>query len=209
MSWSNAMRYLGDVEEGTMRTQAKLDKDDDSLGEIKRAARWSETIQEGQYRQLLLFSRSVVSYPLRPHGPRQASLSFTISWTLPKLMSIDSVMPSNHLILCHPILLPPSIFPSIRVFSSESVLHIRWPKYWSFSFNISPSNEYSGLIFFRMDWLDLLAVQGTLKCLHHSSKASVVWHSSFFIVQTTYWYMTTGKTIALTRQTFVGNVSAF
>ena len=124
MSWSNAMRYLGDAEEGTMRTQGKLDKDNDSLGEIKRAARWSETIQEGQYRQLLLFSRSVVSYPLRPHGPRQASLSFTISWTLPKLMSIDSVMPSNHLILCCPLLLclwsfPASgSFPRSRLFAS-------------------------------------------------------------------------------------------
>ena len=123
-------------------------------------------------------------------------------------MSIESVMPSNHLILCHPVLLPPSIFPSIRVFSNESVLCIRWPKYWSFSFNISPSNEYSGLISFRMDWLDLLAVQGTLKSLlqHHSSKASILQHSAFFIVQLLLPYMTTGKTIALTRRTFVGKV---
>ena len=115
----------------------------------------------------------------------QASLSITNSWSLLKLMSIELVMPSNHLILCCPLLLPPSIFPSIRVFSSESVLCIRWPKYWSFSFSISPSNEYSGLIFFRMDWLDLLAVQGTLKSLlqHHSSKASILWHSAFLIVQ--------------------------
>ena len=114
-------------------------------------------------------------------------------------------MPSNHLILCRPLLLPPSIFPSIRVFSSESVLCIRWPKYWSFSFNISPSNEYSGLIFFRTDWLDLLAVQGTLKSLlqYHSSKASIFQHSVFFTVQFSHPYMTTGKTIALTRQTFV------
>ena len=114
-------------------------------------------------------------------------------------------MPSN---LCCPLLLPPSIFPSIRVFSNESGLHIRWPKYWSFSFNISPSNEYPGLIFFRMDWLDLFAVQGTLKSLlqHHSSKASILWHSAFFIVQISHSYMTTGKTIALTRQTFVGKV---
>ena len=115
----------------------------------------------------------------------QASLSITNSWSLLKLMSIVSVMPSNHLILCHPLLLPPSIFPSIRVFSNESVLCIRWPKYWSLSFSIGPSSEYSGLISFRMDWLDLLAVQGTLKILlqHHSSKASILWHSAFFIVQ--------------------------
>ena len=123
-------------------------------------------------------------------------------------LSIESVIPSNHLILCHPLLLPPSIFPSIRVFSNESVLCIRWSKYWSFSFRISPSNEYSGLISFRMDWLDLLAVQGTLKSLfqHRSSKASILWHSAFFIVQLSHPYMTTGKTITLTRQTFVGKV---
>ena len=114
-------------------------------------------------------------------------------------------MPSSHLILCRPLLLPPSIFPSIRVFSNESALHIRWPKYWSFSFSISPSNEYSGLISFTMDWLDLLAVQGTLKSLlqHHSLKASILWHSAFFIVQLSHPYVTTGKTIALTRWTFV------
>ena len=117
-------------------------------------------------------------------------------------------MPSNHLILCHPLLLPPSIFPRIRVFSNESVLHIRWPNYWSFSFSISPSNEYSGLISFRMEWLELLAVQRTLKSLlqHHSSKASILLHSAFFIVQLSHPYMTTGKTTALTRQTFVGKV---
>ena len=117
-------------------------------------------------------------------------------------------MPSSHLILCRPLLLPPSIFPSIRVFSSKSVLHIRWPKYWGFSFNISPSDEYSGLISFRMDWLDLLAVQGTLKSLlqHHSSKASILRYSAFFIVQLSHPYMTTGKTIALTRWTCVGKV---
>ena len=117
-------------------------------------------------------------------------------------------MPSNHLILCHPFLLPPSVFPSITVFSNESVIRIRWPKYWSFSFSINPSNEHPGLISFRMDWLDLLAVQGTLKSLlqHHSSKASVLRHSAFFIVQLSHPYMTTGKTIALTRQTFVGKV---
>ena len=122
-------------------------------------------------------------------------------------MSIESVMPSNHLILCHSLLLLPSIFPSIRVFSNELALHIRWPKYWSFSFSISPSNEYSGVISFRMKWLDLLAVQGTLKSLqHHSSKASILWHSAFFIVQLSHPYMTTGKTIALTNRTFVGKV---
>ena len=117
-------------------------------------------------------------------------------------------MPSNHLILCRPLLLPPSVFPSIRVFSNESALRIRWPKYWSFSFNISPSNEHSGLISFRMDWLDLLAVQGTLKSLlqHHSSKTSILWHSAFFIVQLSQPYITTGKTVALTRWTFVGKV---
>ena len=138
----------------------------------------------------------------------QASLSITNSWSLLKLMSIESVMPSNHLILCHSLLLLPSIFPSIRVFSSESVLHIRWPKCWSFSFNINPSNEYSGLISFRMDWLDLLAVQGTLKSLlqHHNSKASILWCSAFFIVQLSHPYMTTGKTISWTRWTFFGKV---
>ena len=130
----------------------------------------------------------------------QASLSFTISQSLLKLMSTESVMPSNRLILCHPLLLPLSIFLNIRVFSHESVLHIRWPKYWSFSFSISPSNEYSGLISFRMDWLDLLGVQGTLKSLlqHHSSKASMLQHSTFFMVQLSHPYMTTGKTITLT-----------
>ena len=137
------------------------------------------------------------------------SLSINNSWTPPKPMSIESVMPSNHLILCHPLLLP-SIFPSIRVFSNESALHIRWPKYWSFSFNISPSNEHSGLISFRMDWVDLLAVQGTLKSLlqHHSSKASILWRSAFFAAQISHPYMTTGKPIALTRWTFVDKVMA-
>ena len=138
----------------------------------------------------------------------QASLSITNSRSLLKLMSIESVMASNHLILCHPLLLLPSILPSIRVFYNESVLCITWPKYWSISFNISPADEYSGLISFRMDWLDLLAVQGTLKSLlqHYSSKASILWCSAFFIVQLSHPYMTTGKTIALTRQTFVGKV---
>ena len=135
---------------------------------------------------------------------RQASLSITNSRSLLKLMSIESLMPSNHFILCHPLLLLPSIFPSIRVFANGSVLRIRWLKYWSFSFNISPSNEHSGLISFRMDWLDLLAVQGTLKSLlqHHRSKASILRCSAFFRVQLSHPYMTTGKTIALTRQTF-------
>ena len=138
----------------------------------------------------------------------QASLSITNSRSLPKLRSIESMMPSNHLILCHPLLLLPSIFPSIRVFSNESALRIRWPKYWSFSFNISPSNGHSRLISPRMNWLDLPAVQGTLKSLlqHHNSKASILWHSGFFIVQLSHPYMTTGKTIALTRRTFVDKV---
>ena len=137
----------------------------------------------------------------------QASLSITNFWSLLKLMSIESVMPSNHLILCRPLLLP-SVFPSMRVFSNESVLHIRWPEYWSFSFSISPSNEYSGLISFRKDWLDLLGVQGTLKSLfqHHSSKASVLQHSTFFMVKLSHSYTTPGKIIALTRQTFVSKV---
>ena len=139
---------------------------------------------------------------------RQASLSITNSWSLPKLMSIELVIPSNHLILCRPLLLLPSIFPSIRAFSNESALHIRWPKHLSFSFNISPSNVHTGLISFRMDWLDLLAVQGTLKSLlqHHSSKASILRRLAFFIVQLSHPYMTTGKTIALTRWPFVGKV---
>ena len=134
-------------------------------------------------------------------GARQASLSITNSRSLPKLMSIELVMPSSHLILCCPLLFLASIFPSIKVFSNQSLFCIRWPPYWSFSFNISPSNEYSGIISFRMDWLDLLAVQGTLKSLlqHHSSKASIRWRSAFFVVQLWHPYMTTGKTIALTR----------
>ena len=138
----------------------------------------------------------------------QGSLSITSSWSLFRLMSIELVMPSNHLILCCPLLPLPSIYPSIKVFSNESVLRIRWPEYWSFSFNISPSSEYSGLISFRMDWLDLLAVQGTLKSLlqHHSSKASILQCSAFFMVQLSHPYMTTVKTIALTIWTFVGKV---
>ena len=134
--------------------------------------------------------------------------SITNSRTLLKLMSIESVMPSNHLILCHTLLLLPSIFPSIRVFPSESVLHIRWPNYWSFSFSISPSNEYSGLISFRMGWFDLLAVEGTLMSLlqHHSSKPSILWLSAFYIVQLSHPYMTTGQTVTLTRQSFVSKI---
>ena len=150
------------------------------------------------------FSRSVQSLS----AALQASLSITNSWNLPRLMSIELVMPSNHLILCRPLLLLPSIFPNIRVSSNESALHIRWPKYWSFSFSISPSNEHPGLLSFRMDWLDLLAVRGTLKSLlqHHSSKASILLRSAFFMVQLSHPYMTTRKTIALTRWTFVGKV---
>ena len=135
---------------------------------------------------------------------RQVSLSITNSQSLLKLMSIESVMPTNHLMLCHPLVLPPSILLSIRVFSNESILRMRWPKYWNFSFSISPSNEHPGLISLRMDWLDLLAVQGTLKSLlqHHSSKVSIHWCSAFFIVQLSHLYITTAKSIALTRWTF-------
>ena len=147
-----------------------------------------------------------MSDSLQPHGRQhQASLPITNSRSLLTLMSIESVMPSNHLILCHPLLLLLSIFPSIRVFSNESALPIRWPKYWTFSFNISLSNEYSGLISFRVGWLDLLGVQGTLKSLlqHYRSKASILQCSAFFMVQLSHLYMTTGNTIALTRWTFV------
>ena len=148
---------------------------------------------------------------MRPHESQHTRppCLITNSRSLPKLMSIESVMPSNHLILCRPLLLLPSIFPSIRVFSNESALHIRRPKYWSFSLSISPSNEHPGLISFRMDWLDLLAVQGTLKSLlqQHSSKASILQCSAFFMVQLSHSYMTTGKTIALTRWTFVSKVT--
>ena len=147
-----------------------------------------------------------MSDSVRPHG--QASLSITNSQSLLKLMSIKSVMSSSHLILCRPLLLLPPIPPSIRVFSNEPTLRMRWPKHWSFSFSISPSNEYSGLISFRMNWLDLLSVQGTLKSLlqHHSSKASIYWLSAFFMVQLSHPYMTTGKTIALTRWTLMNKV---
>ena len=138
---------------------------------------------------------------------RQASLCFTISRSLLKLMSVESVTPSNHLILCRPLVLLPSVFPSIRVFSSESTVRIRWPKYWSFSFSINPSSVYSGLISFKIDWFDLLAVQGTLKSLLHcNSKASVLWHSFFFVAQLSHPYITNGKTIALSIWTFIGKV---
>ena len=148
------------------------------------------------------FSHSVMSDALQPHGLQHAR--HPCPSATPGVY--PNSCPSNHLIFCHPLLLPPSIFPSIRVFSNESVFHIRWPKYWSFSFNIRPSNEYWGLISFRIDWLDLLAVQGTLKSLlqHHSPKALILQHSAFFIVQFSHAYMTTGKTIAFTRRTFVG-----
>ena len=164
-------------------------------------------MKEGSFILLHQFSCSVVSDSSTLWtAARQASLSITNSWSLLKFMSIALVMPSNHLILCRPLFLPPSIFPSIRVFSNESVLHIRWPEYWSLS--ISPSSEYSGLISFRMDWLDLLTVQGTIKSLfqHHSSKATNLWCSAFFIVQLSHPYMTTGKNIALSRRTYVGKV---
>ena len=151
-----------------------------------------------------------MSNSLRPHELQHTRphLSITNSQSLLKLMCIESVMPSSHLILCYPLLLLPTILPSIRIFSNESTLRMRWPKYWSFSFSISPSNEHPGLISFRMDWLDLLAVQGTFKSLlqHHSSKASILWCSAVFTVQLSHPYVTTGKTIALTRWTFVGKV---
>ena len=163
------------------------------------------SLEGTQFSSVHLLSR-VQLFVILWTAAQQVSLSITSSQILLKLTPIELVMPSNHLNLCHPLLLPPSIFPSIRVFSTESVLHIRLPKYCSFS--ISPSNEYSGLIFFRIDWLDLLVVQGTLKSLlqHHSSKALVLLCSAFFIVQLSHPYMTTGKTIALTRRTFVGKV---
>ena len=145
---------------------------------------------------MLLFIRSVTPNSLRPWTvAHQASLSFTVSWSLLKLLSIDLIKQSNHFILCHPLLLQPSIFPSIRVFSNESVLRIRWPKYWSFSFSISPSKEYSGFISFRIDWFDLLAFQGTFKSLlqDHSLKTSILWCSAFFMVQLLHPHMTTGK----------------
>ena len=153
-------------------------------------------------------SNSLQSYELQH---TRASLSFIISWSLLRIMSTELVMPSNHLVLCCPLLLLPSIFPSIRIFCNESALQIRWPKYWSFSFSISPSNKYSGFISFRIDWFDLLAVQGTLKSLlqHHSLKASILCHSAFLMVQLSHLYVTTGKTIPLTKRTFVDSDICF
>ena len=180
---------------------SKITADGDCSHDIKTFAPWTKSYDKSSSVQ---FSQSVMSDSLRPHeAAHQASLSITNSRILPKPISTESVMPCSHLILCHPLLLLPSIFPSIRVFSNESALHIRWSKYWSFSFNISPSNEHPGLISFRMDGLDLLAVQGTLKSLlqHHSSKASILQCSAFFTVQISHPYMTPGKTIALTRRT--------
>ena len=161
---------------------------------------------------LLMFSSVAQSCPTLCNPLNRSMLGLPVHHQLPEftqLMSTESVMPSNNLIICHPLFLLPSIFPNIRVLSNESALHIRWPKYWSFSFNISPSNEHAGLISFRMDWLDLLAVQGILKSLlqHHSSKASILQRSAFFIVQLSHPYMASGKTIALTRWTFVGKVN--
>ena len=172
---------------------------------MDRGAWWTRVhgIIKSQFSSVQLLSR-VQLFAAPWTAARQASLSITNSRSLPKLMFIELVMPSNHFILCHPLLLPSSVFPSIRVFSNESVLLIRWPKYWSFSFSISPSNEYSGLISFRVDWLDLLTVQGTFKSFlqHHNSKASILQHSAFFLVQLSHPYTTTGKTIALTKWTF-------
>ena len=188
------------------RWKTRLDLDPESASEICtwRCHNSSSSVQSLSCAQLFVTSLNAA---------RQASLSITNSWSLLKLKSIESVMLSNHLILFHPLLLLPSIFPSIRGFSNESFLHIRWPKDWSFSFSISPSSEYSGLISFRMDCLDLLAVQGTRRSLlqHHSSKASILWSSAFFMVQLSHPYMTTGKTIALTTADlgWQSNVSAF
>ena len=176
---------------------------------VSRQEYWSGVPLRDSVQFSSVQSLSLVRFSATPWTAAcQASLSITNSQSLLKLMSTELVMPSNHLIFCSPLLLPPSIIPTIRVFSNESVLHIRWPKYWSFSFSINPSNEYSGLISFRMDWLDLLAVHGTLKSLlqHHRSKASILRHSVFFVVQLSHPYMTTGKTKALTRWTFVGKV---
>ena len=179
--------------------------------EVYNVMNWWRSVQTYQFSSVQSLS-PVWLFVIPWTTARQASLSITNSQSPPKPMLIESVMPSNHLILCRHLLFVPSILPSIRVFSNESALHIKWPKYWSFSFNISPSNEHPRLISFRIDWLDLLAVQGTLKSLlqHHSSKALVLLCSAFFIVQLSHPYMTTGKTIALTRWTFVGKVmSAF
>ena len=189
--------------------KTKSKKGTDVLGKVRKAG---ALIQEFSPSGVLFSSVQALSHVRLFVTPgttaHQASLSINNSQSLLKLMSIELVMPSNHLILCHPLVLPPSVFPSIRAFSNESVLPIRWPKYWSFSFSISPSNEHAGLISLRMDWLDPFGVQGTLKSLlqYHSSKASVLWHSAFFMAQLSHLYMITGKTIALTRWTFVGKL---
>ena len=193
------------------RSSSKVHYKANPKRELTSRGQSTQTQNQGGFKVRLCFISSVQSFSrvllfVTPWtAARQASLSIT-SWSLLKLVSIESVMPSNHIILCCPLLLP-SIFPSIRVFSNESALHIRWPKCWSFSFSISPSNEYSGLIPFRMDQLDLLAVQRAFKSLlqYRSSKALILGRSAFFMVQLSHPYMTTGKTIALTRRTFVGN----
>ena len=171
---------------------------------------WKNPMDRGAWQSTVQFSSVAQSCPTLCDltAAQKTSLSIANTRSLLKLTSIESAMPSNHLILCHPLLLLPPIPPSIRVFSNKSTLHIRWPKYWSFSFSISPSSEHPGLISFMMDWLDLLAVQGTLKSFlqHHSAKAPIRWHSAFCIVQLSHPYMTTGKTTDLTRQTFVGKV---
>ena len=199
--WANSRRWWRTGKPGMLQFMGSQRVGQDSVTE--RRGVWTSTYLSA------VQSLGHVQFFVTPWTPaHQASLSITNSQSLLKLMSIELVMPSNHLILCRPLLLLPSIFPSIRVFSSESALHIRWPKYWSFSFNINLLNEHPGLISFRMDWLDLLAVQGTLKSLlqHHSSKASTLWRSAFFMVQFLHPYITTGKTIALIRWTFVGKV---
>ena len=197
----------------TVRVQGVLIRPQQSRPGIRRGEKrnnfkhWKASLGSVQFSSV---AQSVRLFATPWTAAPQASLSITNSQSLLKLMSFESVMPSNHLILCCPLLLSPSIFPSIRVFSNESPLHIRWPKYWSFTFSISPSNEHPGLISFRMDWLDLLAVQGTLKSLlqHLSSKASILQHSAFFTVQLSYPYMTIRKNIALTRRTFVSKVTS-
>ena len=195
------MQYLGTVSK-TTEWYLYLSKANHSLPQYSKSIEFSSVQLLSRVR---LFATPWIA-------ARQASLSITISWSSLRLTSMESVMPSSHLILCRPLLLLPSIPPSIRVFSNESTLCMRWPKYWSFSFSITPSKEHPGLLSFRMDWLDLLAVQGTLKSLlqNHNSKASVLWRSVFFMVQLSHPYLTTGKTIALTRRIFVGKVmSAF
>ena len=199
MTQKNPSKLIKIIDRGTKH----FSKEDIQLD--SGCMRRSQVIREAQFSSVQSLSH-IQLFATPRTATHQASMSITNSRSPPKPMSIESVMPSNHLILCRPLLLLPLIFPSIRVFSNELALCIRWPKYWSFSYNISPFNEHAVLISFRMDWLDLLAVQGTLKSLlqHHSSKASILWCSAFFTVQLSHPYMTTGKTIALTRRTFVG-----